>query len=297
MCTSHFTSAFFPCGINNTFFWTEARQVKGAETFFKFHWQHFISHSHTYCWFFKMLHIDYWFQLSGADFEGTRKWRQSFKSDTVRSGVSASFTAVCLEEIIWTDSILISRKPCRNIKTFNLLSEQTEEGTTGSLCHHTLPQAEPFIYQTLPHRGVCCYFWASNNVFFPKFSWSWCLLLSGCSQNSHSYTHRRWLARVGLFVAWDRGVGFNTDRLGEEGRGDTGDQWGPRWVKSVQSVGGKTCSHTFNSLQSIHPFSSPRGQLRSPRGWSQSQQDTERRGQFIQMCQFTTINTSRGFKW
>lgn len=116
-----------------------------------------------------MLHIDYWFQLSGADFEGTRKWRQSFKSDTVRSGVSASFTAVCLEEIIWTDSILISRKPCRNIKTFNLLSEQTEEGTTGSLCHHTLPQAEPFIYQTLPHRGVCCYFWASNNVFSLNF--------------------------------------------------------------------------------------------------------------------------------
>lgn len=54
----------------------------------------------------------------------------------------------------------------RNIKTFNLLSEQTAEGRGSRLCRHTLPQAEPFIYQTLTHQGVCCYFRPPIMFFF-----------------------------------------------------------------------------------------------------------------------------------
>lgn len=81
--------------------------------------------------------------------------------------------------------------------------QQREEA---ALRRHTLPQAELLSIKLYHTRG-------SDAIFgLPEVNVCCC-----CSQNSHSYTHRRRLAGPVLFGAWDGGVGFNTNE------GDPGD--------------------------------------------------------------------------
>lgn len=85
--------------------------------------------------------------------------------------------------------------PRGNIKTFNLLSEQTVEGGSSRLCRHTLPQAEPFIYQTLPHQGGCCYFRLPIMFFlslnFPEVSV--CCWAAEAKTHTATHTDGDWL--------------------------------------------------------------------------------------------------------
>lgn len=138
--------------------------------------------------------------------------------------VASLFTAVFLQETIWTDSILISRKPDGNIKTFNLLSEQTVEGRSSTLCRHTLPQAEPFIYQTLPHQGGCCYFRPPIMSFlfskiFPEVGV--CCRAAAAKTNTAPHTVGDWREQLCLLPGMEVLASTLTDR-GAEGR-----RWGP----------------------------------------------------------------------
>ncbi len=126
------------------------------------------------------------------------------------------------------------QKLWRNIKTFNLLSEQTAEGRSSTLCRHTLPQAEPFIYQTLPHQGVCCYFRPPIMSFFslnfPEVSV--CCWAVVAKTHTATHTDGDWLEQFCLLPGIEVLASTLTD-WGVEGR-HWGPSW-PRWVKSLHS--------------------------------------------------------------
>lgn len=66
----------------------------------------------------------------------------------------------------------ILKKPKPNVETLKLsifCQNRQEREEAADFCRHTLPQAEPFIYQTLPHRGVCCYFRPPITLLFVFF--------------------------------------------------------------------------------------------------------------------------------
>lgn len=95
-------------------------------------------------------------------------WRHP-KTETSlsRAGVRSAtlFAAVCLEEIIWTDFYFDEQRLDGNIKTFNLLSEETVEGGSSILSSHFAPGGA-FYLPTFATLGGPLLFWASNQGFF-----------------------------------------------------------------------------------------------------------------------------------
>lgn len=174
-----------------------------------------------------MLHIDYWFELSSAYFEDIQIWWQSSKLSEVQS-------PPCLRLFVSKNHLnrfYFNKQKAVNITTFNLLSESTGERSSSTLCRHTWPQAEAFIYQTLPYQGVCCYFRPPIMLFSCLNGPEVGVFCGAANAKTHTATHTRWLAGGVVFVAWDGGAGFNTNRL-RGGGGTTG----ARSVKPLHSL-------------------------------------------------------------
>lgn len=182
----------------------------------------------TYCWLFWMLRIDYWFQLSSADFEDIWNQWQSLKRRRCQK-LRLRLVYGCLSSGNHLNSFYFEKQtPRGNIKTFNLLSEQTVEGGSSRLCRHTLPQAQPFIYQTLPHQGGCCYFRLPIMFFlslnFPEVSV--CCWAAEAKTHTATHTDGDWLEEFCLLPGIEVLASTLTGRGVEGVEGEEGETLG-----------------------------------------------------------------------
>ncbi len=196
----------------------------------------------TYCWLFRMLLIDYWFQLSGVNFEDIqKKYWQSFKR--VTSWASTLFTAVCLEEIIWTDFILISRSCIETLK-LSIVCQNWQERKKQPTLSSLFAPGGAFYLSNFTTPGGLLLFQASNRVFFSLNFPEVCVCCWAVPAKTHTATHTDGdrLERFCLLPGIEGLAAILTD-WGVEGR-----HGGPSAPHSVKSL------HWFNKTAATVQF-------------------------------------------